>query len=77
MLILPPIFGGVDVARFIGTATEGRLLARDPDDTSRLHGNAPSDPVSRPAPEIPVFGRRAAGALASPEFLLVAACFRK
>jgi hypothetical protein len=39
-----------------------------------LHGNAPGDPVSRPALDIP--GRRAAGALASPEFLLIAACCR-
>jgi hypothetical protein len=41
-----------------------------------LHGNAPGDPVSRPALDIPVFGGRAVGALASPEFLLVAACCR-
>src|SRR5580704_6367351 len=53
---------------------QGRLLAPDPDDSSRLHGNAPGDPVSRPALDIP--GRRAAGALASPEFRLVAACCR-
>jgi Uncharacterised nucleotidyltransferase len=39
-----------------------------------LHGKASGDPVSRPAPEIPVSGRRAT--LASPEFLLVAACCR-
>jgi hypothetical protein len=39
-----------------------------------LHGNAPGNPVSRSAPDILVSGRRAAGALASPEFLLVAAC---
>jgi hypothetical protein len=38
---------------------QGRLLAPDPDDSSRLHGNAPGDPVSRPALDIP--GRRAAG----------------
>jgi hypothetical protein len=50
------------------------LLARDPDGRSRLHGNAPVDPVSRPALDIP--GRRADGVLASPEFLLVAACCR-
>src|SRR3984957_5921335 len=43
------------------TAVEGRLLAREPDGCSRLHGNAPG---------------RAAGVLASPEFLLVAACCR-
>ena len=43
------------------TAVEGRLLAREPDGSSRLHGNAPG---------------RAAGVLASPEFLLVAACCR-
>ena len=55
-------------------AAEGRLLAPDPDDRSRRHGNAPGDPVSRPALNIP--GRRAAGALASPEFRLVAACCR-
>lgn len=36
----------------------------------------PGDPVSRPAPDILVSGRRAAGALASPEFLLIAACCR-
>jgi hypothetical protein len=47
------------------------LLAQDPDGRSRQHGNAPGDPVSRPALEIPVSGERAA--LASPEFLLVAA----
>jgi hypothetical protein len=52
------------------------LLARNPDGNSRLHGNAPGDPVSRPALEIPVLGRRAAVALASPEFLLIAACCR-
>jgi hypothetical protein len=57
---------------FGGAPAQGRLLAPDPDDSSRLHGNAPGDPVSRPALDIP--GRRAAGALASPEFLLVAAC---
>jgi hypothetical protein len=39
-----------------------------------LHGNAPGDPVSRPALDIPA--TRAAGVLASPEFLLVAACCR-
>jgi hypothetical protein len=55
-------------------AAEGWLLARDPDGRSRLHGNAPGDPVSRPALDIPA--RRAAGVLASPEFLLVAACCR-
>src|ERR1700722_4793543 len=43
------------------TAVEGRLLAREPDGSSRLHGTAPG---------------RAAGVLASPEFLLVAACCR-
>ena len=52
---------------------EGWLLARDPDGRSRLHGNAPGDPVSRPALDI----GRAAGVLASPEFLLVAACCRR
>jgi hypothetical protein len=57
-------------------ASAGRLLARNPDGSSRLHGKAPGDPVSRPALDIPVSGRRAAGALASPEFLLVAACCR-
>jgi hypothetical protein len=57
-------------------ASEGRLLARDPDGSSRLHGNASGDPVSRPALDIPVFARRTAGALASPEFVLVAACCR-
>jgi hypothetical protein len=41
-----------------------------------LHGKAPGDPVSRPALDIPVSGRHTAGALASPEFLLVAACCR-
>lgn len=55
---------------------EGRLLARNPDGSSRLHGNAPGDPVSRPALDIPVSARRAANALASPEFLLIAACCR-
>jgi hypothetical protein len=55
-------------------AAQGRLLAPDPDDRSRLHGKAPGNPVSRPALDIP--GRRAAGALASPEFRLVAACCR-
>ena len=55
-------------------AAAGWLLARDPDGSSRLHDNAPGDPVSRPALNIP--GRRAAGALASPEFRLVAACCR-
>jgi hypothetical protein len=55
-------------------AAEGWLLARNPDGRSRLHGNAPGDPVSRPALDIPA--RRAAGVLASPEFLLVAACCR-
>ena len=39
-----------------------------------MRGNASGDPVSRPAPEIPVWGRRAAAVLASPEFFLVAAC---
>jgi hypothetical protein len=39
-----------------------------------LHGNAPGDPVSRPALDIPA--TRAAGVLASAEFLLVAACCR-
>jgi Uncharacterised nucleotidyltransferase len=57
-------------------AAEGRLLARDPDGSSGLHGNAPGDPVSRTVLEIPALGMRAAGALASPEFLLVAACCR-
>jgi Uncharacterised nucleotidyltransferase len=57
-------------------ASEGWLLARDPDGSSRLHGNAPGDPVTRPALDIPVSGRRTAGALASPEFLLIAACCR-
>jgi len=57
-------------------AAAGRLLAGDPDGSSQLHGNAPGDPVSRPALDIPVFARRTAGALASPEFLLVAACCR-
>ena len=52
------------------------MLARDPDGRSRSYGNAPGDPVSRPAQEIPALGRRAAKALASPEFLLVAACCR-
>jgi hypothetical protein len=55
---------------------EGRLLARDPDGRSRLYGNAPGDPVSRPALDIPVSGRHAAEALASPEFLLIASCCR-
>jgi hypothetical protein len=62
-----PPFGG-------SGGREGRLLARDPDGRSRLHGNAPGDPVSRPALDIPA--TRAAGVLASPEFLLVAACCR-
>ena len=53
-----------------------RLLAWNPDGSSRWHGKAPGDPVSRPALDIPVSGRRAAGALALPEFLLVAACCR-
>src|SRR5580700_9110958 len=53
-----------------------RLLAWNPDGSSRWHGKAPGDPVSRPALDIPVSGRHAAGALASPEFLLVAACCR-
>jgi hypothetical protein len=53
-------------------AAEGWLLARDPDGRSRLHGNTTGNPVSRPALDI----RRAAGVLASPEFLLVAACCR-
>ena len=57
-----------------GGAEEGWLLARDPDGRSRLHGNAPGDPVSRPA--LDILGRRAAGVLASPEFLLLAACCR-
>ena len=48
------------------------MLARDPDGRSRLHGNTPGNPVSRPALDI----GRAAGVLASPEFLLVAACCR-
>jgi hypothetical protein len=52
------------------------LLARDPDDSSRMHGNAPGDPVSQPGLDIPVSGKRTAGTLASPEFLLVAACCR-
>jgi hypothetical protein len=60
--------------RLLVVAEEGRLLTRDPDGRSRLHGNAPGDPVSRPALDNP--GRRAAGVLASPEFLLVAACCR-
>jgi hypothetical protein len=30
------------------SAAEGRLLARDPDGSSRLHGNASGDRVSRP-----------------------------
>jgi hypothetical protein len=58
--------------RLLVVAAEGWLLARDPDGRSRLHGNAPGDPVSRPALDI----GRAAGVLASPEFLLVAACCR-
>jgi hypothetical protein len=37
------------------------LRARDPGGRSRLHGNAPGDPVSRPALDIP--GRRAPGVL--------------
>src|ERR1700681_2778382 len=45
-----------------------------PDGNSRMRGNASGDPVSRPAPEIPVWGSRAAPVLASPEFFLVAAC---
>src|SRR6202034_2264054 len=57
-------------------ASAGRLLARNPDGSSRLHGKAPGHPVSRPPLDIPVSARRAAGALASPEFLLVAACCR-
>jgi hypothetical protein len=60
--------------RLLVVAEEGWLLTRDPDGRSRLHGNAPGDPVSRPAPDIPA--TRAAGVLASPEFLLVAACCR-
>ena len=39
-----------------------------------MHGNASGHPVSRPA--LDIAGGRAAGALASPEFLLVAACCR-
>jgi len=65
---------GSRLPAFTRGAGEGRLLARDPDGRSRLHGNAPGDPVSRPALDIPA--TRAAGVLASPEFLLVAACCR-
>src|SRR5580700_7146146 len=68
--------GGSWLAASTRCASEGWLLARDPDGSSRLHGNAPGDPVSRPALDIPVSGRRTAGALASPEFLLIAACCR-
>jgi hypothetical protein len=68
--------GGSWLAASTRCASEGWLLARDPDGSSRLHGNAPGDPVSRPALDIPVSGRRPAGALASPEFLLIAACCR-
>jgi hypothetical protein len=67
MALSQPPFGG-------GGGRERRLLAPDLDGSSRLHGNASGDPVSRPVLAIP--GRRAAGALASPEFLLVAACCR-
>jgi hypothetical protein len=60
--------------RLLVVAAAGRLLAPDPDGSSRSHGNASGDPVSRPVREIPVSGRRAA--FAAPEFLLVAACCR-
>jgi hypothetical protein len=60
--------------RLLVVAAASRLLARDPDGRSRLHGKAPGDPVSRPALDTPVSEECAA--LASPEFLLVAACCR-
>jgi hypothetical protein len=47
--------------RLLVVAAEGWLLARDTDGRSRLHGNAPGDPVSRPTLDIPE--RRAAGVL--------------
>ena len=62
-MILTGAWRGRNRLLVVAAAAGGWLLAPDPDGRSRLYGNAPGDPVSRPAQDIPVSGGGAAEAL--------------